>query len=504
MTHPPNTRVLLISSEPGDDPRRTEHYTELIREVAADAQIDLIERADGLLSWLSRLNYNLVVICSGGPVDALSVLEMVKRVSPVTAVLIVSENAKVEEAVAAVRMGAEDYLARPLNLEAFRLAVKRGLDRKHIFGDSKGAASSFLHLLNSCQMISASLEQGRIFAITRSYFARELKSDHVGLYTLQDGNPVRVSESPDEAHRDRVMEEIMEIALHASNALTQMSEAKETMRFIDRGQLTPAMFVFRFTCVGLSEFFCVCLAPERPQQLEAFESRLRMLRTQIELTGKNIEQYQGVQHLVYVDDATGLYNTRYLSNILDREIVQSQQSGRPFAVLFMDGDRFKSINDSHGHLAGTKLLYELGSQLKRFVRDRDTVFRYGGDEFVAVLSGCDLKTAETVAERIRASVEAHEFLKSENVVVKITVSIGVALYPEHARSKKAIIDAADHAMYSAKKRSRNSVFVSEPLAPPPAPVKPGPTASGLATDVQSKMGSAKAGRSPSNKERRNK
>src|SRR6185312_5490368 len=117
--------------------------------------------------------------------------------------------------------------------------------------------------------------------------------------------------------------------------------------------------------------------------------RLRMIRAQIEVTGKNIEQYLGVQHLAYVDDATGLYNTRYLNYILDREIAQAAATSRAFAVLFIDADKFKGVNDTHGHLVGTKLLNELGVQLKRLVRGSDTVFRYGGDEFVAVLSPCD-------------------------------------------------------------------------------------------------------------------
>jgi diguanylate cyclase (GGDEF)-like protein len=185
-----------------------------------------------------------------------------------------------------------------------------------------------------------------------------------------------------------------------------------------------------------------------------------MLRAQIEVTGKNIEQYLGVQHLVYVDDATGLYNTRYLYNILEREIAQSKQSSKSFAVLFMDGDHFKSINDNYGHLNGTKLLHELGNQLKRYVRGKDTVFRYGGDEFVAVLSPCDLATANVVAERIRQSVEQNTFLVDEGLNVKITVSIGVALFPQHAASLKEVIAAADHAMYAAKKATRNSVFIA--------------------------------------------
>lgn len=449
-------RILIVN----EDARQIELYSDLIREVA-DCQIDVMEKLENPLGWSASSGYHLIVVDAAGE-EALPLLETIRRLSPDTSVIVLSENATVEAAVAAIRLGAEDYLKKPFNLEAFRLAVKRALDRKAVFGEGTNA-SSYLLLLNACQMISASLEQNKIFGIVQSYFSRELRSPHSAIYRLQDGNPVRVEDTPMEGRTDRAMEEVLDIALHASNPLKRMAESTESHRFVERGQLTPGLFVFRFKCVGDADYFCVCLSPDKPQQMESFESRIRMLRAQTELTGRNIEQYLGVQHLVYVDDATGLYNTRYLSNILDREIAQAKATDKSFAILFLDGDRFKSINDNYGHLAGTKLLNELGAQLKKYVRGRDTVFRYGGDEFVAVLSPSDLVTAQAVAERIRASVEKHVFLEDEGLNIRITVSIGVALFPDHANSKKAVIDAADHAMYTAKRKTRNSVFIA-PLA----------------------------------------
>jgi diguanylate cyclase (GGDEF)-like protein len=475
--------VLLIE----EDPKQAEIYLELIREVA-DCKVDVMTQMESTFDWVGRSNYHLVVVDGE---SGLPLLEQIKRLSPVTSVILISEHAAVEQAVAAIRMGAEDYLKKPFNPESFQLAVKRGLDRKTVFGENAGA-SSFLNLLNSCQMISASLDSKKIFGIIRSYLSRELKSGHSAIYSLQGGVPVRIE---GEGSGDRAMEEVLEIALHASNPLRPLSDSQEFYRFVERGQLTPGLFLFKFHCGadGDSAYFCVCLSPERPAAMDAFESRLRLLKAQIEVTGKNIEHYSGVQHLVYVDDATGLYNTRYLHNILDREIPLAHTSGRSFAVLFIDADRFKGVNDAHGHRVGTKLLNELGSELKRFVRESDTVFRYGGDEFVAVLSPCDLATARAVAERIRQSVEAREFLADEGLKIHFTVSIGVALFPDHARSKKEIIDAADQAMYSAKRTTRNAVTVAplRVLEGQPAAAgetAPEPVAPGLKRDDSGKGG----------------
>lgn len=445
--------VLII----GQDRKQTELYAELIREVAPDCHLDVLSRVESSYEWVEQSNYQLIVV--DARIDGLSLLEKIKRISPVTSVILISEEATVEHAVAAIRLGAEDYLKKPFNLETFQLAVKRGLDRKVVFGDDSGA-SNYLNLLNSCQMISASLEQSKIFGIVQGYFGRELRSDHTAIYALEESGPVHLEEIAGFGKRDRAMQEVLDIAVQASGAIQPMVESGELFRFVDRGQLTPALFIFRFRSAGTKDYFCICLSPERPASIENFEGRMKMLRAQLEVTGKNISQYMGVQTLAYVDDATGLYNTRYLNYVLDREITQYRASKKSFAVLFMDADHFKTANDTHGHLVGTRLLNELGAQLKSFVRDSDTVFRYGGDEFVAVLSPCDLETAKSVAERIRYSVENHTFMGREKADLRITVSIGVAIFPDHADSKKSIVDAADQAMYAAKKATRNSVFIA--------------------------------------------
>lgn len=455
-TKPNSYSVLLIEA----DSKQTEMYVDLVREVA-DCQIDVTSSGDRAFDLVGRSNYHLVVVDTSllsSSSESLDLLERIKRISPETGVILVSSNATVEEAVAAIRLGAEDYLKKPFSLETFQLAVKRTLDRKTVFGDNTGI-SSFFNLLNSCQMVSASLEQSKIFNIVQSFFARELRTTHSAIYTLREKDSIRVDDGTRDK-RDQAMEEIIDIAIQASNPLPRMTEAGELFRFVERGTITPGLFVFRFKCAANTEYFCVCLSPERPQPLDAFESRLRMLKTQIELTGKNIDEYMGVQSMVYLDDATGLYNTRYMNFVLDREIALSNSSGKSFAILFMDADRFKSVNDNHGHLVGTKILNELGAQLRHYVRGTDTVFRYGGDEFVAVLSSCDLATAQSVAERIRHSIENHSFLAEEGLNLHVTVSIGVALYPDHAKSKKAVMDASDQAMYQAKRTTRNNVYIA--------------------------------------------
>lgn len=453
----PAPTVLLVEPNASE----AELYSDLIRE-SATVDLDVLNRISSDFDWLAQSRYNLIVLDvaalktqSADLVgEGMRVLEEIKRQHPETAVILVTEYASIEQAVTAMRLGAEDFFRKPVNFESFKLAVRRALDRKAVWGDI-AVGGEYLNLLTSCQMISASLDRERVLQIVRAYFVAELDVKHSALYR-SDG---KGKFFPDERDTglDPSVEEMIDIALSASSPFPRMVQHDEMCRFVDRGKLTPAYFVFRYQDPSGRDLFLVGLSPKKPKDESGFLERLRMLKRQVELTAKNISQYEGVQSLVFKDDATGLYNTRYLNYVLDREILKSQQSKKAFAVLFIDADHFKKVNDEYGHIHGTQLLNEMGAHLKRCVRDRDIVFRYGGDEFIAVLVPSDLETARMVAERIRRSVEETAFL--DGLGVHVTVSIGVALYPDHAVDKTTIIHLADQAMYMAKRQNRNCVEV---------------------------------------------
>lgn len=161
----------------------------------------------------------------------------------------------------------------------------------------------------------------------------------------------------------------------------------------------------------------------------------------------------------YVDDVTDLFNQRYLPLVLDKEIQRCGRSGQKFTVLFMDIDYFKMVNDSKGHWVGSKLIRQLGQIIKSNVRGADYPFRYGGDEYVVILVDTDAKQAVHVAERIRKCVESTDFL-IDGHSIRLTVSIGLATYPDHAKTSEEVMKLADEAMYYGKSKSRNIVFIA--------------------------------------------
>jgi diguanylate cyclase (GGDEF)-like protein len=161
--------------------------------------------------------------------------------------------------------------------------------------------------------------------------------------------------------------------------------------------------------------------------------------------------------LSVTDDLTRLYNARYLNMALRRETRLAVRNGRSLSLLFIDLDGFKSINDRHGHLAGSRALMEAGAVIRGSARETDIVARFGGDEFALILPDTASPGALAVAERIRDRIARHSFLAGDGLDVHLTASVGVATVPDVAAAADELVQAADAAMYQVKDRGKNGV-----------------------------------------------
>jgi diguanylate cyclase (GGDEF)-like protein len=179
---------------------------------------------------------------------------------------------------------------------------------------------------------------------------------------------------------------------------------------------------------------------------------LLFLAEQAALGFQNACQYQGARELIYADDLTGLYNHRYLQIALEQEIRRAERYGLDFSLAFIDLDFFKNINDTHGHLIGSSVLREVGGLLRHCVRDADMLFRYGGDEFTALLVETDTRGAKVVAERIRKAIEDHLYDAGQGETCRVTATVGHSTYPVHAKTQQELVDLADRAMYQGKQQ----------------------------------------------------
>lgn len=203
------------------------------------------------------------------------------------------------------------------------------------------------------------------------------------------------------------------------------------------------------------------------------ESSLSFLRVVCDYTAialHNANQVKKIHQLSITDDCTGLFNGRYLYNQLEEEIARvTNPRVRPihpyFSLLFLDLDYFKTVNDTHGHLIGSRLLAEIGGLLKRSLGPNHSGFRYGGDEFVAILRHLDKPAATEFALKLREDLLLERFLTAANLSIKITASYGLATFPEDGTTMHEIIRSADAMMYRSKAEGRNRLSVADSAVP---------------------------------------
>ena len=181
----------------------------------------------------------------------------------------------------------------------------------------------------------------------------------------------------------------------------------------------------------------------------------RMLERSLRYALKLGETLEALRRLATHDSLTGLLNRREFDRILAEESERALRFGRPVALLLADIDHFKDFNDTHGHLVGDAVLREIACRLTAEIRSVDRVMRFGGEEFALLVMETNRAAALEVAQRICSVVRQRTMQITENLVLSVAVSIGVAVLPGDADSSEALVVAADKALYAAKARGRN-------------------------------------------------
>jgi diguanylate cyclase (GGDEF)-like protein len=208
-------------------------------------------------------------------------------------------------------------------------------------------------------------------------------------------------------------------------------------------------------------FVMVEPAPGAPRALTPAKQRLaEAVAGQLGLGLGNVQLRDVLRQQSIHDPLTGLFNRRYMEETFEREVHRARRSGRPMSVLMLDIDSFKAQNDAFGHDAGDAVLRELGALLRASLRREDIPCRYGGEEFVLVLPDASLESAARRAEQIREAVSRLRIPVRDRVIGPITVSVGVAAFPEHGEDGHAVLQAADAALYQAKRSGRDRISVA--------------------------------------------
>lgn len=433
-------------------------------------EVKLAPNGNKALSLIRKDDFNLVLTDMIMPdISGLAVLEWIKQYKASIDVIVITGQASVETAVKALKLGATDYLRKPLNPEEFKIIIARCLEQRKLFDEHKEMRQT-LEIFDACRAISTCFQQDKLYQLTLDAFSKMVKGDFgIGLFYSKD------SSSPElKAHKGfskkeaKVLREIMLKSLKLDRGRLKkesfLQELKPSPQIKKKGRESLLALV---SPVRNQERNMGILAVFRGKGGKEFSRKDMRMATfvgkEVSFAIENAVKYIEAKELSYIDDLTELHNPRYLDIALDREIKRAQRYRFKISLLFLDLDFFKHVNDTYGHTIGGKVLNETGKVLGTCVREVDSVVRYGGDEYTIILLEADSKRGFQVAERIRKAIESHTFLKKEGLKIRMTTCVGVACYPDDARNKADLLDLADKAMYQGKDSGRNAVRTASSL-----------------------------------------
>jgi diguanylate cyclase (GGDEF)-like protein len=455
-------RVLILAPD-------GEQVAAVVRsEALKDIHFFVVDDLGQGLSLLERETFTLIVARKfpGGP-DAAPFISDLNRLAPKTPIVLVSSLLEGHTVRDALRVGAcdvvfEEHLKGELpslveNYLFSGYAAVRRMSLEEMFEFS-------IPVLTTTDMNLLALtvleKLGELIGANSGILFREQEESGTGGFSV-----VASSGFPDESHVAEFLLRFGGVIMHmaSSTPIVVPIESVTPLHSEDEQILGENQFFFivRFDLMpGISIHAVLGLRGTlAPKVLDSM--LLDFLLRQSRFAFLNSERSVQTQNLIYIDDLTKLYNSRYLNVVLDRELKRSERYRNFFSVLFMDLDFFKRINDTHGHLVGSRVLIEIGSVLRSCVRETDTVVRYGGDEFVVVLVETNADEAFLVAERMRKLIEAKWFGQENGLNLHLTISIGIAAFPEHASTKQHLLNMADQAMYRGKESTRNVVYLAD-------------------------------------------
>ncbi len=426
-------------------------YAELLSEDGY--QVEAVGSGDEALARLRRGGVDVVLTDMVMPgLCGLEVLRLARTIDNPPEVILATGHATLETAIQALKSGARDYLIKPFDPEELRHLVRTCVEQRRLL-DENLLLKSQIRLFQKGQNLASLIEIDRLLPQAVDTLLHELGGGRGLGFLLAKGKISRLVAlgGQDEAQ-----------SLALATALLPQLKGLTGLKILREADLKPSpewpvkiksIYLFPLRCEKNLKGALILFNPvggEFPDPPP--RENLLFLAEQTTLGFENAYRYQGARELIYADDLTGLYNYRYLQIVLDQEIRRSERYGLEFAVVFIDLDKFKQVNDTHGHLAGSSVLKEVAGLLQQSVREVDIVFRYGGDEFTAMLVETDSRGAAVVAERIRQSIEKHNFLADTGLNLKVTCTVGYSTFPENASDKRGMVDLADRAMYEGKKQ----------------------------------------------------
>ncbi len=365
-----------------------------------------------------------------------------------------------EDRVRGLEAGADDFLTKPVNDVSLFCRVKSLVRLKMLTDELRTRTGGDPLRLVSNEQAMADNRPGRVLVIdNRAAVAERIKAALAGKHDVTVAiEPQQALDACSEAGNSFELA-IVNLDMEGIDALRICSQLKS----MEQTRQTPILIIvdpddhqrlLRALDMGVNDYL---IRPIDKQELTArVSTQIRRYRYTEQLR----TSVRASIEMAVTDALTGLYNRRYLETHLAHLMEHAVNRGKALAVLTLDVDFFKSVNDTHGHDAGDRVLQEIAGRIRSSIRNIDLACRTGGEEFVVVLPATDIQTAERVAERIRRTVAARPFNAGPGCHLNITASVGVSAITGVDDSVEEILKRADQALYRAKREGRNRVILS--------------------------------------------
>ena len=415
------------------------------------------------LSAVERARPDIVLLDVMMPgLDGIAVCRRLKS-DPTTQhipVVMVTALDQPEDRVRSLEAGADDFLTKPVNDVALFCRVKSLVRLKMLTDELRSRTGVSPLRLAAADPGSAEARPGRVLVIdNRSAMAERIRA------TLAGRHEVQLVASAQEAHELAIAAArpfdlaIVNLGMDGVDPLRICSQLKS----LEATRQTPILIIvdpddhqrlLRALDIGVNDYLI------RPVDRQELQARVATQIRRHRYTEQLRTSVRASMEMAITDPLTGLYNRRYLESQLAGLLADAAGRQRPLAVVTADVDFFKSVNDTHGHAAGDRVLQEVAGRLRGAIRGSDLACRTGGEEFVAVLPGACLQMAERVGERVRKAIAAKPFLVAPGCSLSITVSLGVAGLAGEGDTAEDLLKRADLALYRAKREGRNRVSLS--------------------------------------------
>ncbi len=437
----------------------------LLEAKLAAEYFDVVTAMNGVdaLEAVQRTKPDIVLLDVMMPgIDGIEVCRRIKG-NPLTQhipVVMVTALDQPEDRVRGLEAGADDFLTKPVNDVSLFCRVKSLVRLKMLTDELRTRTGTDPLKLLSGEQIALDTRPGHVLVIdNRTAVADRIKSALIGRQQVTIANDPQqavellgsTAEPPELVIVNLDMEGVD--ALRICSQLKSMEQTRQTPILIivdpdDHQRLLRALDM------GINDYLI------RPIDKQELQARVATQIRRFRYTEQLRTSVRASIEMAVTDALTGLYNRRYLETHLASLIEHAVNRGKALAVLTLDVDFFKAVNDTHGHDAGDRVLQEIAGRIRSSIRNIDLACRTGGEEFVVVLPGTDVQTAERVGERIRRMVAARPFNAAPDCHLNVTVSLGISGLSSLEDGVDDILKRADQALYRAKREGRNRVVLA--------------------------------------------